>query len=98
MRRRLARFSEPRVQFGFWIGWTLFWLLMDPVTMLTALRSSVPWLEEMSLFANVASCGTAAVASLAYIRAASADEKATHVIEHHPAIPPMPDRSTAVSD
>lgn len=85
----IRRFSEPRVQLRFWAAWTMVWLFLDPVTMFTGLRSSVPWLEEMSLFANIASCGTAAVAALAYVRAASADQKADHVIDHSPHIPPF---------
>lgn len=93
MRRRLRRFvayvETPRHQLRLWVTFTVSWMVLTPVTMLTTLAHSVPWLEFMSLFANSASCGTAAVAALAYVRAASADKKASHVIDWHPEIPPI---------
>lgn len=69
-------------------GWcTIVWLLLSPVTMLTALRSSLPWLTAASLFANVATCFGWWVAAWANQRAsnveAATEEMATlrHVEE-----------------
>jgi hypothetical protein len=96
----LSRFAAwvglPKVQLRLWGFWTLTWIVLMPVVMLSALNHSVPWLNWESLFANAASCGTAWVAALAYTRARSVDDanlhaKLDHVIEHHPDIPPMPD-------
>jgi polyferredoxin len=81
--RIIERATDPRFQVRIWTIFTAMWVVLTPVTMLTVLSSSVPWLEFMSLFANAASCATALVAALAYVRAASADAKADHVIEHH---------------
>ena len=73
---RLIEFiSNPRNQIRWWATWTVLWLLLDPVTMLTPLSHSVPWLNQESLFANFASCGTALVAAWSYFRARNVDEK-----------------------
>lgn len=96
--KRVVEFiSAPKVQIRWWAFWTLAWLVLDPVTMLTKLSSNIPWLEEMSLFANFASCGTALVAAWSYFRARNVDEKnlhdkLDHLITHHPDIPPFPEQ------
>lgn len=90
MLRLLAVVERPSVQVKLWTVATAMWVLLTPVTMLSALAHSVPWLEFMSLFANSASCATALVAALAYVHAESANRKASHVIEHHPDLPPLP--------
>lgn len=94
MRRVIDFISNPRNQIRWWAFWTLAWLVLDPITMLTALKSNIPWLEEMSLFANFASCGTALVAAWSYYRARNVDEanlhqKLDHIIDNHPDIPPL---------
>lgn len=71
----LAFLSDPRHQIRWWASWTVAWLVLTPLTLLTGLRTSVPWLEWMSLFANFASCGTALVAAWAYFRARNVDEQ-----------------------
>jgi len=91
--RALHRFADPRVQLRFWATWTLIWVVLLPITLVTSLKSSLEWVVFMSLFANAASCGTAAVAALAYVRADSADRKADHVIYHSPDVPPLPDHT-----
>lgn len=78
----LRWFTQPQVQLKFWAIWTVVWTLLIPVTLASGLRDSLEWVTFMSLFANAASCGTATVAALAYVRAESADRKADHVIEH----------------
>lgn len=88
MRRLLRVIADPTVQVRWWAFWTVAWLVLDPVTMFTGLRTSVPWLEEMSLFANFASCGTALVAAWSYLRARRVDESNLHakldaLAEHH---------------
>lgn len=95
MHRVVALVTKPKVQIAWWAFWTITWLILDPVTMLTPLSRSIPWLEEMSLFANFASCGTALVAAFSYRSARSVDEKdlhskLDHIIEHHPDIPCIP--------
>lgn len=87
--RALHWFTQPPVQLRFWALWTAVWLILMPITLATFLKVSLEWVVFMSLFANAASCGTAAVAALAYVRADSADRKADHVIEHHPDIPAL---------
>ena len=82
MRGGFHWFASPRIQLRFWATWTAVWLVLMPVTLFTVLKVSLEWVVFMSLFANAASCGTAAVAALAYVRAASADLKADHVIDH----------------
>lgn len=67
--------------------WTAIWTLLLPVTLFTYLKVSLEWVVFMSLFANAASCGTATVAALAYVRAESADRKADHVIDNSPHLP-----------
>lgn len=89
----LTWLQRPSVQVRLWSVFTIVWIVMTPVTLVTALAHSIPWLNFLSLFANTASCGTAAVAALAYHRAANADQKADHVIEHSPHIPAIPDRT-----
>lgn len=87
--------DHPETQVRIWVVATLAWLVLTPLTMLTFLRGSIPWVAFMSLFANTASCATALVAALAFARATSADRKATHVIDNHPSIPPLlPGRAT----
>ena len=94
MARVIDFISKPRNQIRFWAFWTMAWLVLDPITMFTGLRSSVPWLEEMSLFANFASCGTALVAAWSYYSAKRVDDanlhaKLDHIITSHPDIPPL---------
>ena len=67
--------SSPRHQIRWWAFWTAAWAVLMPITLLTFLSTSIPWLQFMSLFANFASCGTALVAAWSYFRARSADEK-----------------------
>ena len=85
--RALRWFSQPKTQLHFWAAWTAVWVVLLPVTLATFLKVSLEWVVFMSLFANAASCGTATVAALAYVRAESADRKADHVIEYHPDVP-----------
>lgn len=93
MRRLLGalaqRAERPRTQVRIWFMFTSIWLALTPVTMVTFLAHSVPWLEFMSLFANSASCATALVAALALVRADAAARTADHIAAHHPNIPPM---------
>lgn len=94
MQRLLTFISDPIHQIRLWATSTLIWIGLTPVTLLTNLRHSLPWLNFLSLFANVASCGTALVAAWSYHRARRVDEanlheKLNHIIEHHPDIPPL---------
>lgn len=75
MSRLLGFIANPRTQVRWWAFWTCAWAVLMPVTLLSFLATSIPWLQFMSLFANFASCGTALVAAWAYLRARSADEK-----------------------
>ena len=88
LRRFTEVISRPTVQVRWWAFWTVAWIILDPVTMLTGLRHSVPWLNQESLFANFASCGTALVAAWSYLRARRVDEANLHakldrLAEHH---------------
>lgn len=85
----LAWLSRPKVQLRFWALWTGVWVVLMPITLATFLKVSLEWVVFMSLFANAASCGTATVAALAYVRAESADRKADHVIFHSDDIPDL---------
>lgn len=84
----LTRFGQPRVQIRFWGVWTTLWVVLLPVTLVTALKSSLEWVVFMSLFANAASCGTAWVAALSYHRADRVDKANLHrkldrLAQHH---------------
>lgn len=89
MLRRLASFiAQPNVQLRLWGAWTLIWLILMPITLITVLKTSLEWIVWLSLFANVASCGTAWVAALSYHRARRVDEANLHakldaLAEHH---------------
>lgn len=78
MRRLSAFIANPANQLRWWAFWTVAWLVLDPITMLTPLRHSVPWVNQESLFANFASCGTAWVAAMSYLRARRVDEANLH--------------------
>lgn len=89
-------FTAGPTQIWIWGIWTIVWVILLPVTMVTALKVSLEWVVFMSLFANCASTGTAWVAAMSYHRARRVDEanlhaKLDHLIEHHPDIPPMGD-------
>lgn len=89
-----AWLERPSVQVRLWATLTVVWILLTPVTMLTSLAEHVSWVSFMSLFANTASCATAWVAAMSYLRARRVDEsnlnkKIDHVIAHHPDIPPL---------
>jgi hypothetical protein len=66
------------VQLPLWGFWTIVWLILMPVTLVTTLKVSLEWVVFMSLFANAASCGTAWVAALSYHRARRVDEANLH--------------------
>lgn len=90
----LAYISDPTHQVRLWGTLTVVWVVMTPITLLTALAHSLPWLNFLSLFANFASCGTALVAAWSYMRARRVDEaqlhsKLDHIIDSHPDIPPL---------
>lgn len=95
-RSRLVGFvSDPVNQIRWWASWTVIWVALDPISIVTGLQSRVWWISQMSDFANFASCGTALVAAWSYMRARRVDEanlhaKLDHVIEHHPDIPAYP--------
>ena len=94
MKRLGAWIARPEVQLRLWGTWTCIWLVLLPVTLVTALKVSLEWVVFMSLFANAASCGTAWVAALSYHRARRVDEanlhaKLDHIIRESPDIPPM---------
>lgn len=84
----LEWFGHPRIQLRFWGIWTIAWLVLLPITLVTGLKTSLEWVVFMSLFANAASCGTAWVAALSYNRARRVDEANLHakldrLAEHH---------------
>lgn len=54
---------------------TVLWLILSPITMLTALRASIPWLTAASLFANVATCFGWWVAAWANQRASNVEAR-----------------------
>lgn len=88
--------ANPTFQIRWWATWTILWVLIDPVATFTGLQNSVAWVSQMSDFANFASCGTALVAAWSYHRARRVDEanlhrKLDHIIDNHPAIPPLPE-------
>ncbi len=78
MSRLLAFISDPIHQIRLWATFTVVWILMTPVTLLTGLAHSLPWRNCLSLFANFASCGTALVAAWSYHRARKVDEARLH--------------------
>lgn len=72
-----ARATSPRLQA--WIAGVslVVWGLLSPVTMLTGLRGSLPWLTFASLFANVATCFGWWVAALVQLRAERIEANST---------------------
>jgi hypothetical protein len=74
MRNALNRFAEPRVQIWIWGIWTVVWVVLMPITLVTTLKVSLEWVVFMSLFANCASTATAWVAALGYLRSRAVHE------------------------
>ena len=71
-----AKFARPRVQLWVWGVFTLIWVVLMPIAEFTLLGISLRWIVFQSSFANVASCGTAWVAAMAYLRAHDAHDAA----------------------
>lgn len=93
-RALVAWFTAGRTQIWAWGIWTVIWVVLMPVTLVTGLKVSLEWVVFMSLFANCASTGTAWVAAMGYQRSRRVDEadmhkKLDHIIANHPDIPPM---------
>lgn len=87
-------FTSGRTQIWAWGIWTVIWVVLMPITLVTALKVSLEWVVFMSLFANCASTGTAWVAAMGYQRSRKVDEanmheKLDHIIKHSPDIPPL---------
>lgn len=103
--RALVWFARPDVQAWFNGAMTGGWFLMLPVTLFIPLfRTSILWLAFISAWALFATHLGAWIAAMVNVKAARIEEHAAvmpshasetirrldHVIEHHPAIPPLP--------
>lgn len=77
MRTLIVRATSPRLQV--WIAGVALavWLLLWPITMGSHLATSISWLTNASLFANVATCFGWWVTSLVQLRAERIESNST---------------------
>lgn len=77
MRRLITAATSPRLQV--WIAGLalLLWLILWPITMGSRLATSLSWLTNASLFANVATCFGWWVTSLVQLRTERIEESST---------------------